>query len=189
MLHANSSTSNLVEVIPLSGFNKALAYAVPPTCAATLQLGSLVRIPLRGRSELGVVIQVGSRQDIAPGKLKMLYEVVQEYPVLTADLLKLYYWAQKYYATTPEAMLEAMIPTAIRRGMKPKKRLYVAMGQTPTQEQWSVLEKRAPKQVELLRFVQQQICAQARAPLLKRMGISASACEALVKKNYLMLFH
>tara|TARA_Y200000002_G_scaffold382668_1_gene400650 strand:+ start:8313 stop:10577 length:2265 start_codon:yes stop_codon:yes gene_type:complete len=186
MLQENSSTANLVEVIPLSGFNKALAYAVPATCTATVELGSLVRIPLRGRSELGVVIQLGSGQDIAPEKLKMLYEVVQEYPVLTADLLELYQWAQKYYATTPEAMLEAMIPTAIRRGMKPKTRLYVAMGQTPTQEQWSVLEKRAPKQAELLRFVQQQICAQARAPLLKRMGISASACESLVKKNYLI---
>ena len=58
----------------MSGFNKALAYAVPPTCVATLELGSLVRIPLRGRSELGIVIQVGSRQDIAPGKLKILYE-------------------------------------------------------------------------------------------------------------------
>ena len=104
MLHVNSNTANLLEVIPLSGFNKALAYAVPPTCATTVKLGSLVRIPLRGRSELGVVIQLGSSQDIAPGKLKMLYEVVQEYPVLTADLLQLYHWAQKYYATTPEAM-------------------------------------------------------------------------------------
>ena len=186
MPNVNSSPASLVEVIPLSGFNKALAYAVPPTCDGVLQLGSLVRIPLRRRSELGVVTQLGSSQVIPPGKLKMLYEVVQDYPVLTPDLLALYRWAQRYYATSPEAMLEAMIPTAIRRGMKPKTRRYVAMGQRPTAEEWAALERRAPKQAELLRFVQQQLRAQPRAALLKRMGISASACEALVQKGYLL---
>ena len=63
---------------------------------------------------------MGSEQAVPPGKLKMLYEVVQEYPVLTDELIALYRWALRYYACSPEALLEAMIPAAIRRGMKPK---------------------------------------------------------------------
>lgn len=95
-----SHDTAVVEVIALSGFDKALAYAVPPTCKATLKVGSLVRIPLRRRSELGVVLRFGTEQVVPPGKLKMLFEVVQPYPVLPPDLIELFRWAQQYYAAT-----------------------------------------------------------------------------------------
>ncbi len=176
----------IVEVVAFSGFDKALAYAVPPTCSGLVRPGALVRIPLRRRSELGVVTRMGTEQVIPPGKLKMLYEVVQDYPVLTQELIDLYRWAVRYYASSPEAMLEAMIPTAIRRGMKPKMRRYIAKGRVPTAEELTALQKRAPKQAELLNFIRQQLKAQPRATILKRMGISASACDALVKKGFLL---
>ena len=70
-----------IEVVPLSGFDKALAYGVPAAVQNRVVVGSLVRIPLRRRSELGVVLRLGTQQIIAPGKLKMLYEVLQDYPV------------------------------------------------------------------------------------------------------------
>ncbi|NCG08700.1 MAG: primosomal protein N', partial [Verrucomicrobia bacterium] len=89
----------IVEVVPLSGFDKSLAYAVPPAAHQQIAIGSLVRIPLRRRSELGVVLRLGSEQEIPPGKLKMLYEVVQDYPVLTAELIELFHWSRHYYAT------------------------------------------------------------------------------------------
>lgn len=180
------SIPTIVEVVPLSGFDKALAYAVPPAAQPQIAVGSLVRIPLRRRSELGVVLRTGSDQEIPPGKLKMLYEVVQDFPVLTAELIELFHWARHYYATSPEAVLEAMIPPAIRRGMRPKTRRYLAPGTAPDPEALAALEKRAPKQAALLQFVAQQLKPQPRAEILKRLKISASACEALVKKGYLL---
>ncbi|MEN8735459.1 MAG: primosomal protein N' [Lentimonas sp.] len=177
--------TRVVEVIALSGFDKALAYAVPPTCTETLKVGSLVRIPLRRRSELGVVTRFGTDQVVPPGKLKMLYEVVQDYPVLPPDLMELYRWALRYYASTPEAVLETMIPAAIRKGMKAKTRRYITAGKAPTAEELAALEKRAPKQAELLKFIRQQMKPLARADVLKRMKLSASACDALVDKGFL----
>lgn len=181
-----SMSSSIVEVIPFSGFDKALAYAVPLTCRDSVLLGSLVRVPLRRRSELGVVIGIGTKQSIPPGKLKTLHEVVQDYPVLSEELINLYRWSLTYYATTPEALLEAMIPSAIRRGMKPRTQRFIAMGRTPTPAELLVLEKRAPRQAELLKFMQGQIRPQSRALILKRMGISLSACQALLKKGWLI---
>ena len=180
------SIPTIVEVVPLSGFDKALAYAVPPAAQPQIAVGFLVRIPLRRRSELGVVLRTGSDQEIPPGKLKMLYEVVQDFPVLTAELIELFHWARHYYATSPEAVLEAMIPPAIRRGMRPKTRRYLAPGTAPDPEALAALEKRAPKQAALLQFVAQQLKPHPRAEILKRLKISASACEALVKKGYLL---
>ncbi|MFO8026924.1 MAG: primosomal protein N', partial [Opitutales bacterium] len=158
---------------------------VPPTCAERVEVGSLVRMPLRRRSELGVILRFGTDQVVPPGKLKMFYEVVQPYPVLPPDLMTLYHWVREYYSATPEAMLETMIPVAIRRGMKSKTRRYIVAAKAPTAEELQALEKRAPKQAELLRFIRQQIKPQPRADILKRMKLSASACDGLVAKGFL----
>ncbi len=180
-----NSAPALIEVIALSGFDKALAYAVPPTCQAELKVGSLVRIPLRRRSELGVVTRFGTDQEVPPSKLKMLFEIVQPYPVMPPDLMQLFRWCQQYYSATPEAILETMIPAAIRKGMQVKTRCYLSAGKAPTVDELAALEKRAPKQAQLLRFIRQQTKPFARADVLKRMKISASTCDGLVSKGLL----
>ena len=182
---SSKQDTRIVEVIALSGFDTPLAYAVPPTCADELHVGSLVRIPLRRRSELAVVLRFGTEQVVPPGKLKMLYELVQPYPVLPPDLMRLYHWVKEYYSATPEATLEAMIPAAIRKGMKVKTRRYIAAARAPTSDELEALEKRAPKQAELLRFIRQQFKPLPKADILKRMKISASACDGLVAKGFL----
>ena len=183
--HKSNYDTTVVEVIALSGFDKALAYAVPATCQLELRIGSLVRIPLRRRSELGVVARLGTDQVVPPGKLKMLFEVVQPYPVLPPDLMDLFYWVRQYYAASTEAILETMIPAAIRKGMKPKKRRYISKGKAPTAIELVTLEKRAPKQASLLKFIRQQIKPLPRADILKAMKLSASACDGLVTKGFL----
>ncbi len=115
---SSASDTTIVEVIAMSGFDKALAYAVPSVCQANSKVGSLVRIPLRRRSELGVVTRFGTAQEVPPGKLKLLFETVQPYPAMPPDLMKLFRWLQQYYSATPEAILETMIPACIRKGMQ-----------------------------------------------------------------------
>ena len=175
----------LVEVIALSGLDKTLAYAVPPACQEKVKIGSLVRIPLRRRSELGVITRFGTDQVVPPGKIKMLFEVVQPYPVLPPDLMELFNWARQYYVANPEVILETIIPVAIRKGMKPKKRLYISKGKAPSTVELEKLEKRAPKQASLLKFIRQQIKPLPRADILKAMKLSASACDGLVAKGFL----
>ena len=182
---SSGADTAIVEIIALSGFDKALAYAVPPACQPVIKLGSLVRIPLRRRSELGVVVRFGTEQAMPPGKLKMLFEIVQPYPVLPPDLMQLFRWLQRYYASTPEAILECMIPACIRKGMQAKKRRYIAAGKAPTAAELQQLHKRAPKQAALLAHIRQQFKPQARAKVLQHMQISASACDALVRKGFI----
>ena len=144
---SSTSDTSVVEVIAMSGFDKALAYAVPPACQAELKVGSLVRIPLRRRSELGVVTRFGTDQEVPPGKLKMLFEIVQPYPVMPPDLMQLFRWCQQYYNATPEAILETMIPACIRKGMQVKKRCYISAGKAPTAEELAALENAHPSRL------------------------------------------
>lgn len=117
----DSKSESLVEVIPLAGFNAQLAYKVPSFLAGQICKGHLVRIPIRNKSELGVVVQLSSEQIISNEKIKYVLELVQSEPVLTEDLHALLKWCSSYYTASFESILEAMIPSFIRKGMGSKK--------------------------------------------------------------------
>ena len=185
MSRVSLSASPIVEVTALSGFDKALAYRVPPKLVGLLQLGMLVRIPLRGRTELGIVTALSSQQVIAPERVKLMYDCVQAQPVLTEDLMALYTWAVNYYIATPESMFEAMIPAAIRRGMRSQKRLYLSVRQPPSPEALQQLKAKAPRQAELWAFLSTQLQALPRREVLKRLKLSAGVCDALLAKGWI----
>ena len=175
----------VVEVIAISGFDKTLVDSIPETCRPNLKIGSLVRIPIRHRKELAIVTQLGSKQKIPLAKLKAVFEVVQPYPVMPLELMKLFRWAQRYYSVTPEIILETMIPAVIRKGAKAKVRRYLSIEKVLTNQEMVNLEKRAPKQARILRYIYEYGKPIARADLLRDLKASSSTCESLISKGLL----
>ncbi len=181
--------ATIVEVIPLAGFDAQLAYKVPPFLEEKILKGLLVRIPLRNQSELGVVIQIGTEQEVPPNKLKSILEIVQPYPVLTEDLFRLFKWCVSYYASNYESVLESMIPSFVRKGMRSKQKKMLSFNKSIDAELVKSLEKKAPKQFQILNYMAQQIAPQSKNLLAKRMGISLSVFDALVGKGFLEEFN
>lgn len=177
------SDPEVVEVMVLSGFERVLSYRMPPDPVHPIQVGSLVRIPLLNRREMGIVTRMESRQVMPADKLKMLSGPVQPYPVLSPDLMKLFHWIRHYYAATPESIFETMIPRAIRKGMKPKTGRYISKGEMPKNEALQALVRRAPKQAALLEFMARQKKPLARARVLSRF--TAGVLNALIAKGFL----
>ncbi len=185
MVDGPMSDTEIVEVIAISGLDKALAYKVPAQFRNSLQVGSLVSIPLRRRTELGIVARFGTNQEIPIIKLKSVIEVVQPHPVLPLDLMQLFHWAKNYYASNAETILEAIIPATIRKGMQAKTRRYLSIKKVPTDESWVALKRRAPKQAALLDYIQKLDKPVARADVLKQLKISSSVCDCLVRNGFL----
>lgn len=173
--------SSLLEVMAISGLDRALVYRLPQAFAGQVEVGSLVRIPLRNRQEMAIVSRIGTDQVIPAAKIKNLLAVVQPLPVLTPDLLELARWLMRYYHASAESVLETMIPTAIRRGMRPKTQRYLVIAEKWDADSMAQLHKRAPRQAQLLEFLSQQKQPVARNLILQRMGLSASVCDALVR--------
>lgn len=176
---------SLVEVIPLAGFDAQLAYKIPDFLKDRIALGHLVRIPLRNKYELGVVVALESYQSIPPNKLRCISEIVQDEPVMTEDLLKLFHWSVNYYAASYESALESMIPSFIRKGSQAKRIKMIEMGAKLSDDELVKLKKRAPKQWQLVQFLSQQMHALPKGSLLKRLHLSASVCDALIEKGVL----
>ncbi|MCC6414900.1 MAG: primosomal protein N' [Opitutaceae bacterium] len=173
----------IVGVHPLAGFDRLLHYRVPETLHATVQAGSLVRVPVLNQLRLGVVGEIGAPKDFPVERLKLVAQVVHPFPALTPDLLKLAQWMAGYYAAPLDGIIETMIPAAVRSGAGIKEEKLLSLVRPLADEEAVALAKRAPQQAKLCAFLAQQYRPQRKALVLQRLGATAAVVAALVKRG------
>src|SRR5476651_1051179 len=115
----------IVGVHPLAGFDKVLHYNVPEGLAAEARVGSLVRIPVGRTVTIGVIGVIGPPDDYPVDRLKSVLSVIYPFPALPPDLLKLAGWMAGYYAAPMDAVIETMIPAAVRSGARMKEQGFI----------------------------------------------------------------
>jgi primosomal protein N' (replication factor Y) len=173
----------IVGVHPLAGFDKLLHYRVPENLRALVSVGSLVRVPVLRAFKLGIVGEIGAPADFPVDRLKTIAQVVHPFPALTPDLLELARWMATYYASGVDSIIETMIPVAVRRGAGLKQEKLLALARRLPTEELAALEKRAPAQAKLYRFLEQQFRPQKKSLVLARLGATAAIAQALVKRG------
>lgn len=175
----------IVGVHPLAGFDKLLHYRVPENLRATMAVGSLVRVPVVNTLRLGIVGEFGTPKDFPIDRLKSVAQVVYPFPALTPELLQLARWMATYYACQLDGIIETMIPVAVRAGAAIKQEKLLSVAQKLSDEELAGLEKRAPQQAKLYRFLAQQFKPQRKGLVLTRLGQTAAVAAALVKRGVL----
>ena len=177
------SWAMIVGVHPLAGFDKLLHYRVPESLQGTIGLGSLVRVPVVNALRLGIVGEIGSPKDFPLDRLKAVAQVVHPFPALPPDLLELARWMAGYYACGLDSIIEAILPAAVRHGAGLKQEKQLAVVRKLSDEELAALEKRAPQQGRLYRFLAQQFRPQKKSLVLARLGLTAAVATALVKRG------
>jgi primosomal protein N' (replication factor Y) len=175
----------IVGVHPLAGFDKLLHYRVPENLRADIAPGSLVRVPVLRAMKLGIVGEIGAPADFPIEKLKPVAQVLHPFPALPPDLLELAKWMANYYACGVDSIIEAMLPAAVRHGATVKHEKSLVLAQPLGAEELAALEKRAPQQAKLYRFLSEQFRPQKKSLVLARLGAGAAAATALVKRGVL----
>ena len=182
-MKTDSSTHVLVEVLPLGGFNNPLTYGVKESLFETLQIGSLVRIPLGVRGIIGVVSSLNPEHRPSLRKLRFISALVHSEPVLSEELVGLAKWVSSYYASSLENTLAAMIPGSVRDGMSAKHRRMIEVILLPKTEVNNLLN-RSPKQLEAYSILTQQGVKKTDAvDWGKKHKISMSIIDALIQKG------
>jgi primosomal protein N' (replication factor Y) len=175
----------IVGVHPLAGFDKLLHYRVPETLHDRVAVGSLVRVPVLNTLRLGIVGEIGGPADFPVDRLKSLAQLVHPFPALPPDLLDLARWMSAYYACGLDSAIETMLPAAVRNGATVKEEKVLALANRLAPGELAVLEKRAPQQARLYRFLDQQFRPQKKSLVLARLGQTAAVAAALVKRGVL----
>ncbi len=181
-------SKRFISVRPLNGLSRSLDYAFPESQEKDLpEVGSLVRIPLGRRTELGIVIALDVVPELPPARIKFIHTLEQPFPVLTDELIRLADWMERYYASELASIFEVMIPAAVRKGMRLQQRRALSLVRTATAEELAALEKKAPKQAKLYAFIQSQAHLKIipRQKALTRLQISPTSADALVSKGLL----
>jgi primosomal protein N' (replication factor Y) len=173
----------IVGVHPLAGFDKLLHYRVPENLRATVAVGTLVRMPVLNTLRLGIVGEIGAPKNFPVDRLKSVAQVVYPFPALTDDLLQLAHWMAGYYACPLDSIIETMIPVAVRNGAAFKQEKLLSVAQKLSPEELALLEKRAPQQARLYRFLEQQFKPQRKGLVLTRLDQTAAVAAALIKRG------
>ncbi|MDQ0299080.1 primosomal protein N' (replication factor Y) [Salibacterium salarium] len=103
--------------------NKAFDYLIPEELEGLIQPGMRVTVPFGPRKIQGFVWQITEHTELA--RVKPITEMLDPYPVLTEELLKLGEWLALETVCFLITAYQSMIPSAIRA--KPKKLLQLKM--------------------------------------------------------------
>lgn len=87
-------------------------YEIPPEILAGIKIGSLVEVPFRNRTLIGIVVGLKRRSDL---KLKKISALIDPEPVVDDVHIKLAKWMSEYYlGSLGQTLFENVVPPAIR---------------------------------------------------------------------------
>ena len=172
----------LVEVRIFNRISKPLHYRVPDFLDIP-PIGSLVRVPLGRRNDLGLVTGTNQEVDFPVEKLKNILEVVYPHPVIAGDLLEVTSWMSRYYGFPEEAILDRVLPSTLRKGLLSKEVVYIRITDAGKSEALDGLNRRAPKQHQLLELLRSQTTPILKSKTLAALKISHAVCKALLDKG------
>jgi len=177
-----------VEVALNRPMRRQYTYAVALRHAALVAPGVRVAVPLGPRREVGVVVAVASTSEVPAARLKAVLDVLDEGPVVGADLLHLTAWIAREYACAWGEALAAALPAALKRERARRTVAYVELVPGTPPEALAEVESR-PEQHRLLRTLLEASGPLPRVDLLHRLNLSASPLNTLVKRGFARVLH
>ncbi len=164
---------------------------LPPaaTNIRCLQPGSRLRIPFGRAQTVAILLEISDHSELPEAKLKTALALLDEEPLIPAELLKLLRWASDYYHHPIGEVMATALPTRLRQG---------EIAQAKHRSLWKIttegsgtaaekIEKRARRQADLLRRLQAQPEGITREQLVDLPGNWPTAMAALVKKGWVTL--
>src|SRR5437867_639919 len=176
------ANANYIRVLIDRAIHRELDYLVPETLAERVGVGSRIRVPFRDKSALATVVAVLERSE-AQG-LRPIEAVVGDAPALSEQLLELARWISVYYCCPIEAVMRSLLPQVIRRAeIGWKKQLFVLPARKIDREEFEKLQRRAPRQAELLEVISRLEAPVRAADLLRQTSLENQTLRALVKRG------
>jgi primosomal protein N' (replication factor Y) len=138
---------------------RTFQFSVPEEFRDIIRPGQRVRVPLRGRSDIGYVARLSDTPRVKG--IRPIARILEREPLLPPDLLELLMWTAEHYLAPPGMVFRTALPRAIhlektsrataREKIIRSYRLTVPLGDLPVVI--AGLEKRAPAQARLLGFL------------------------------------
>ncbi len=147
--------ANVLTQIGVEALNKTFTYKIPDDLLDKVKVGSRVLIPFGPQRLEGFVLSLEHDEKNYDYKLKNIIDVVDEFPVLNDELLKLGEYISKTTYCTLINAYQVMLPAALKAKEKTKINIkykyYIILNKTNDEiKEFISTNKRGKKQNELL---------------------------------------
>ncbi len=171
-------------VILDAAIEKPLDYEIPSSLSASIQPGSIVEVPLRGKPKKGYVLEI---KDSSYTDHILSIISLSEHTHLPKELLTLALWMSRYYACSLSKVVKHMVPTAVREEIQPQSSIFLQSKKTKKEllVLIAALQKKYPAQALALTFflkIKKGIFLQS---LVEQAKISRAPLDKLIEKNIL----
>jgi len=123
---------------------------LPATEGPVPQPGMRVRVPFRGGSRIGVVVDTSATAEVDAARLRRVAAVLDDGPLWPPPLLGLIRWAAAYYHHPEGEVFAAALPGALAKGNRPPEPPRLWRLTDAGREVDPATLKRAPRQRDLL---------------------------------------
>ncbi|MBA3961023.1 MAG: primosomal protein N' [Chthoniobacterales bacterium] len=180
------NSTRFVRVVIDRSIRRELDYSVPDALAEKVVVGSRVRVPFRERTLLATV--VATLAETATAGIKPIEALLGEKPVLSSSLIDLARWMASYYCCPIETVMRSLLPQVIRKAeVGWRKQLFVRQLRVAEAEEMAKLQKRAPRQAELLEAISRLTEPMPAAELLRQTSLDNTTLRALVRRGFVEL--
>lgn len=81
-----------------------------------LKPGIRLKVPFGNSQRIAILVELANHSEYNPAKLKNVLEILDEEPLFSPVLLKLFHWAHQYYHCGLGEVMEAAVPSWLRKG-------------------------------------------------------------------------
>ncbi len=168
-------------IVDQSGGN-AFDYEISAAHAEKIAIGSRVRVPVRTRLVLATVVELLDETD-ATG-VREIAEVIGTKPLVNPLLIRLGHWIADYYCCSLEAALRSILPQVVRKGeVEHQRRKFARLAREISDDEIAQLERRAPKQADVLIDLKK-----AGGPVaVAKLPAARQAIEQLAKRGFVIV--
>ena len=171
---------------PISSF-QSFTYRIPQELICNIQIGSRVKAILGKRSVQGVIVSLYTKSKYK-GDIKSISSLIDDNPVLTAELWKLILWISSYYVTPIGQVMKAVMPSRLSMQYIPPKNWYVKSTNVISDIDIEILKKRAPKQYKIFKEIWETTEPFRIASLKALSSDPLSICRKLEEKGLIQLY-
>src|SRR6185503_4697829 len=163
---------------------REFTYAVSEGLVARAAVGARVAVPFGARRSVGVIVELERETEVPAERLKHVFSVLDDEPVVGAELLGLTRWIADRYACSWGEALAAVLPAPLKReGARrrvPRARARTGLGEVELE----TLREKHPEQHRLLRTLLEVGEWTLLRDLLRTLRLSESPAKSLRKRGW-----
>ena len=168
------------EVILELPVEKRFDYSIPKRLSSNIKPGMRAWVPFGNRRLPGYIVAL--KENSGFSSPREIIKLIDKEPLLPPNLIRLAEWISEYYQCHIEKVFRSMLPGKIRQ-ITPKRDETRYVRLIRPVEDILKLEKRAPRQAQVVRVLMNQSTAIRLMELAKLAGTSPGTISSLYKKG------